>query len=110
MTGNEFQQSALRTWNDIDSIHPYGNLLVGALGLSGETGEVTDHVKKWYGQGHDLDRNHLAEELGDICYYVAVTAEAIGWKLDDILEYNKKKLEKRYPDGFDTQRSLHREV
>lgn len=45
----------------------YELILNGTLGLSGETGEVADHVKKYLFQGHNLNKHHLAEELGDIC-------------------------------------------
>lgn len=108
MTGNEFQKCALRTATFDDSF-AYKPLVVGALGLAGESGEVADHVKKFISQGHELDRDHVAEELGDITWYVAVTAHAIGWKLDDIFELNKNKLEMRYPNGFDPERSIHRD-
>lgn len=106
MTGNEFQNAALRTANSYDG----DKLLVnGILGLSGETGEVADIVKKHFFQGHELNRSHLAEELGDIAWYLAVTAHAIGYDLDEILQMNVEKLWRRYPEGFDSCRSVHRE-
>ena len=110
MTGNEYQKAALRTATNVDEIHPYGNLITGALGLCGESGEVADHIKKWFAQGHELNREHLAEEISDCLWYVAVTADAIGYKLDDIMQLNVDKLLKRYPNGFDPERSIHREV
>lgn len=104
MTGNEYQLAALRTASDGDL------LLNGALGLCGESGEVADIVKKTRFQGHKLDAAHIAEELGDVLWYVAITASAIGYDLDLIMEMNKAKLERRYPEGFDPERSVHREA
>lgn len=108
MTGNEYQTAAMRTMTDVDAIHPYGNLITGALGLSGESGEVADHIKKWFAQGHELNTDHLAEEIGDVLWYVAITANAIGYTLDDVMQKNVDKLRKRYPEGFDAERSIHR--
>jgi NTP pyrophosphatase (non-canonical NTP hydrolase) len=81
----------------------------GALGLSGEAGECADHVKKHLFQGHELDRAHLAEEIGDVLWYCAELASGIGRSLDEIAEMNIAKLRKRYPDGFDSDRSVHRD-
>ena len=107
MTGNEYQKAALRTMKSMDA--PYGDLIVGALGLAGESGEVADHIKKFVGQGHELSREHVAEELGDVMWYVAITAHAVGYPLNDVMEMNVDKLLKRYPNGFDPERSIHRE-
>ena len=107
MTGNEFQQHALRTMNEPNM--PYGDLLIGALGLAGEAGEVCDHIKKFIGQGHELDREHVKEELGDVLWYVAITATAIGATLDDVMSTNVLKLIRRYPNGFEMERSVNRD-
>ena len=105
MTGNEYQQAALRTAN---ITKPEDLLLNGALGLCGESGEVADLVKKSLFQGHRLHYPKIAEELGDVAWYLAVSAHAIGYSLDDILKMNVEKLKARYPDGFDSERSIHR--
>lgn len=107
MTGNEYQQAALRTANGVNYEY-HGMLLNGVLGLCGESGEVADLVKKATFQGHDLDTIRVAEELSDVAWYLAVSAHAIGYKLDDIFEMNVAKLKARYPDGFDADRSIHR--
>ena len=106
MTINEYQALAMRTSNK--SLSTDMNLLNGALGLAGESGEVADLVKKHMMQGHDLDATHVAKELGDICWYIAETANAIGYDLETIMQMNIDKLLERYPDGFDTERSQHR--
>lgn len=79
-----------------------------ALGLCGEAGEVAEQVKKHFFHGHELDKRHMIEELGDVAWYLAVLCDAIGSDLDTVMEENLKKLEQRYPEGFDPYRSQHR--
>lgn len=107
MTIKEYQSAAMRTSSK--TISENEHLLNGALGLAGESGEVADIVKKAFMQGHPLDREHIAKELGDICWYIAETATAIGYDMETIMQMNVEKLMKRYPDGFTTERSQHRE-
>ena len=108
MTINEYQQEALRTANGKDD-HHFGLLTNGVMGLCGESGECMDIVKKCLFQGHLLDGEHLIEELGDVAWYLAITAAAAGYTLNDVLQKNVEKLRKRYPDGFSADRSIHRE-
>jgi NTP pyrophosphatase (non-canonical NTP hydrolase) len=107
MTPNQYQTAAMRTSSK--TILPTDHLINGALGLAGESGEVADIVKKVMFQGHKIDKEHLAKELGDICWYLAETATAIGYDLETIMQMNIDKLMKRYPDGFSTERSQNRE-
>ena len=60
-------------------------LINSVMGLCGESGEAIDIVKKWLMQGHDLDKNHLIKELGDIAWYLAEAATALDVPLDTIL-------------------------
>lgn len=124
MTGNEYQKAALRTAsltgkNNLVSPmveillergYPMNDLMLlnGALGLGGESGEVEDIVKKSIFQGHQIDREHVAKELGDVAWYLAVAAAGIDYDLDTIFQMNVDKLWARYPNGFDTEHSLHR--
>ena len=107
MTINEYQTAALRT-AQTDKLTANELLLNSALGLCGESGEVADLVKKHRFQGHNLDLDHVAKELGDVAWYLAVGAYAIGLDLETIFRMNIEKLEARYPDGFTADRSLHR--
>ena len=107
MTINEYQNAALRT-AQTDKLLAIDLLISSALGLCGESGEVADIVKKFRFQGHDIDFEHIAKELGDIAWYLAVGAYSIGYDLETILQMNVDKLEARYPDGFSTNRSLQR--
>ena len=107
MTINEYQQLALRTEscmnNDLDRI------LQGVMGLAGESGECVDLMKKHIFQGHSLDMEHLMKELGDVAWYLAITADSIGYTLEEVFEANIKKLESRYPDGrFEANKSINR--
>ena len=106
MTINEYQKLAMKTLNP--ELSEKDVLINGVMGLCGESGEAIDIVKKWLAQGHELDKEKLAKELGDICWYLAETATALGCSLDDIMSANIEKLRKRYPEGFDSERSIHR--
>lgn len=78
------------------------------LGLAGEVGEVVDLLKKHIYHEHDLDITALLLELGDIMYYLCWLCLETGLDFSDIWFANMKKLNDRYPDGFDTERSQHR--
>ena len=60
-------------------------------------------------QGHDIDYDHMAEEAGDVMWYLAEIADALDVTLEEIARRNINKLRKRYPDGFDPERSINRE-
>ena len=106
MTVNEYQKLAMTTLNP--ELDKKDVLINGVMGLCGESGEAIDIVKKWLAQGHDLDRAKLAKELGDIAWYLAETATALDLQLEDVFAANIEKLKKRYPEGFDSERSIHR--
>jgi NTP pyrophosphatase (non-canonical NTP hydrolase) len=84
------------------------NLCWSAMGLSGEAGEVTDYLKKVVFHSHELNKEKVAEELGDVLWYLAATAELIGYDLEDIAIMNIEKLKKRYPEGWDVEKSRNR--
>lgn len=107
MTINEYQKEAMRTASGMN-YEKNGMLINAALGLCGESGEVADIVKKATFQGHELDAEHIAKELGDVAWYLAVGAQAIGYDLETIMQMNVDKLRSRYPDGFNSEQSLHR--
>jgi len=107
MTINEYQKEALRTASGMNDSVPM--VVNGVLGLCGEAGECADMVKKNLFQGHELDKEHFAKELGDVAWYLAVAAHAVGYDLETVLQINVDKLRKRYPNGFEAERSLHRQ-
>ena len=107
MTANEYQKAAMRTINhNLSNQHM---LIEGTMGLCGEAGEAIEIVKKHIAQGHDLDKTHLAIELGDVAWYLAEAADAIGYDLETILEMNLEKIGRRYPNGFDPEKSRNRD-
>ncbi len=107
MKVNEYQELAMKTLNR--EIGKRDLLVNAVMGLCGESGEATDIVKKHLFHGHELDRDALIKELGDIAWYLAEAATALDITLGDVLSANIEKLKRRYPDGFDTERSKNRE-
>lgn len=103
---NEYQELAMTTLNS--ELSKKEVLINSVMGLCGESGEAIDIVKKWLAQGHELDKEHLAKELGDIAWYLAEAATALDLPLEQILITNIEKLKNRYPEGFDTKRSAVR--
>ena len=106
MKVNEYQKLAMKTLNP--KLDKKDVLINSVMGLCGESGEAIDIVKKWLAQGHELDKEKLAKELGDIAWYLAETAYALDIPLEQILQGNIEKLKKRYPEGFDSSRSVNR--
>ena len=106
MEANEYQRLAMTTLNP--ALDKKDVLINSVMGLCGEAGEAIDIVKKWLAQGHDLDKEHLAKELGDIAWYLAEAAYALDTPLDQVLQSNIDKLRARYPEGFSADRSVHR--
>ena len=106
MDVNEYQKSAMKTLNPM--LDKKDVLINSVMGLCGESGEAIDIVKKWLMQGHDLDKEHLIKELGDIAWYLAEAATALDVPLETVFQGNLDKLRRRFPNGFDTQASAHR--
>lgn len=106
MTINEYQKLAMTTLNP--ALNQRDVLINGVMGLCGEAGEAIDIVKKHLAQGHELDKEALIMELGDVAWYLAETAYALDVPLEDVLQRNIDKLKARYPQGFDASRSINR--
>lgn len=106
MTINEYQKLAMTTLNP--KLDKKDILINGVMGLCGESGEVIDIVKKHLAQGHELDKEKIIKELGDVAWYMAEIATVLEVDLEDVLIQNIEKLKKRYPEGFDTEKSIHR--
>ena len=93
---------------------PINRLITAALGMSAESGEFTEVVKKIVFQGKpytEENRFHMKRELGDVMWYVAQCCIALDISLDEICDMNIEKLGKRFPDGhFDTYYSENRKA
>ena len=106
MTINEYQKLAMTTLNP--ALDKKDVLINGVMGLCGESGEVIDIVKKHLAQGHELDKEKIIKELGDVAWYMAEIATVLDVELEDVFVQNIEKLKKRYPEGFSTEKSVNR--
>ncbi|MEI6739781.1 MAG: nucleoside triphosphate pyrophosphohydrolase family protein [Gemmatimonadaceae bacterium] len=107
MTLDDYQQLAART---LGRDRTYEQQLANAaLGLTGESGEVAEVIKKHLFHATPLDRDALVKELGDCLWYIGAFATVLDLSLSDIAERNIEKLRKRYPEGFDPERSKNRQ-
>lgn len=121
MWASEYQNAAMRTndhrsWKRMSDFFVKPNqrfdeaqLFNATLGLSGETGEFNDALKKMIFHEKPFDANMLQKELGDILWYITLICDTFGWSLDSIMKTNLSKLAMRYPNGFDTNRSNNKE-
>lgn len=103
---NEYQKMAQRTSNTKGLAAKLEN---GLMGLNGEAGECIDIFKKYLFQEHELDREKLVDELGDVLWYIAEICEGLGIGMDEVAVKNIDKLKDRYPNGFESSRSIYRE-
>ena len=128
MTPNEYQELAMRTndgchigrlkaacqedvpdFGQPSSGTRYADLICGALGLTGESGEVADLIKKSIFHGDKLSYStELKEELGDVLWYIALMCNALNISMEEVMELNIEKLKKRYPKGFSEEASRSR--
>lgn len=106
MTGNEYQKLAQRTM-DLKKRTPAEVEMHALHGMVGEIGELHSLYQKVY-QGHAFDEEHAKKELGDLLWFVAEYCTAMNWCLEDVMQLNINKLMERYPEGFESERSLHR--
>jgi NTP pyrophosphatase (non-canonical NTP hydrolase) len=108
MTFDEYATAALRTMSPETRGSIQDMLTTAALGFAGEGGEFCEHIKKVLYHGHDLHTEYLRQEIGDILWYCAIASLACGSRLETIAEENIQKLQRRYPEKFDIERSKNR--
>lgn len=107
MTFKEYQALARRTQNP--DLNGHQRLLHALHGMSAEVGEIHAIYQKQY-QGHDINYHHLLDEASDLLWFIAEFCDVMGVSMDSVAEQNIDKLRKRFPNGFDPERSLHREA
>lgn len=78
------------------------------LGMITELGELADNFKKYIAYGKEIDWINVKEELGDIFWYFIGMCNVLGFTLEDIMDTNKRKLAKRYKNGFTPKEALNR--
>lgn len=106
MEANEYQNLAARTINTSltkDELEKHA-----LFGMVGEIGEIHSIYQKIY-QGHKLNPEHLKKELGDLLWFIAEFCTVCEWTMEEIIQMNIDKLKSRYPKGFDSDKSLHRD-
>lgn len=97
----EYQANANRTAKQFN--HQPTDLVHAALGLATEAGEFTTEVKRAFIYDKPISQemvDHMAEELGDVLWYVALAAEHLGVSMNRIAEANIAKLRQRFPDAY----------
>ena len=102
---NEYQTLAARTIATSDTKTMRDHAM---MGMVSEMGELFGLYQKVY-QGHSFDEEHAKKELGDLLWMIAEYCTSMGWYLADVMTMNIEKLKARYPDGFDPEKSLHRQ-
>lgn len=95
VTLDEYQIAAARTLNP--QLNDQEKLLDAAAGIAEEAGEVLAHVRKHLYQGRELNRERLAEELGDVLWCIAAVATICDLDLASIAQQNQAKLAARHP-------------
>jgi NTP pyrophosphatase (non-canonical NTP hydrolase) len=103
----EYQELAERTsgWAGEQS---QDRIVYASLAISGEVGELANHVKKGIFHGHGLDIEYCRDECSDILWYLSEICSALDLTLDEVAEYNIGKLKKRYPEGYSDEASINR--
>jgi NTP pyrophosphatase (non-canonical NTP hydrolase) len=94
-------------WDSTDWVN-WPELITAAIGIQAETGEFSEVVKKCIFQGKEMNetaRFHAMRELGDVIWYWIHAVNALGYEPDEVIKENIRKLESRYPGGFDVERS-----
>lgn len=104
-TFKEYQKLAARTMKPNRTLKE--DLADYALGLS-EAGEAQNKIKKYIYHGHDLNIKDIVEELGDTLWYISAIAHVLDTPLEEVAEYNIRKLKKRYPEGYSDEKSRRR--
>jgi len=112
MSPNEYQAAAQRTYpesyKNLTSLDGVNHLIHAHLGMSSETGEVADALKKHLVYGQPLDSTNIVEECGDKLWYIALALSACDCTLEECMEANINKLKIRYPEKFTEQCAISR--
>ena len=80
------------------------------LGMQTEAAEIADVYKKHIAYGKDLDLVNVKEEIGDLMFYIANLCTLKGWDLEAIMQTNIDKLKVRFPEKFDNNLAINRNL
>jgi len=107
LTSAEYVDQVHRSRSDLYNIEAVPvAILHAAFGITTEGGEIQDHIKKVVFQGRPLDPVNLKEELGDLCWYIALMCRALKPTFEEVWALNINKLKARYSKGF-TEKEAH---
>lgn len=84
--------------------------LHAVLGLTTETGELTDLLKKWLFYGRRFSVDQVVEELGDLLWYTGILMDELGITPEEVMAANIAKLRERYPQSFDEDQANSRDL
>jgi NTP pyrophosphatase (non-canonical NTP hydrolase) len=104
----QYTDEVKRTVSELDT--PLASQIHMAIGLSTEANEVLDAYKKSFAYGKKLDVVNVGEELGDMLWYMANLMRMLNISFEDVLQINVDKLKARYPDKFDSQKAMVRDL
>lgn len=90
-------------YSDMDAIHM-------VLGMTTEVGEIADVYKKNLAYGKPMDLTNVKEEIGDLMWYISELCNYHGWELEDILQTNIDKLRSRFPNKFNSEDAINRNL
>lgn len=117
MDSRKYMSDAIRTESrDFDAMNTrllddgVKRLLHAGIGISTEAGEFLDALKKHIFYGKELDRVNLAEELGDLFWYMAIVGDELGIKFEDVMDRNITKLKARYGEKFSEEKAENRDL
>jgi NTP pyrophosphatase (non-canonical NTP hydrolase) len=103
----EYQNAVKRTCATSEQME---TLKLALICLQGELGEIAEPIKKYLWSGHELDCSHIQDEVGDVLWCLATLCNTLGISLENAMVGNIEKLQRRYPDGFSSQRSRQRTI
>lgn len=103
---NQYQDLTRRTRGNYDDI--VEEMVASAMGIAGEAGEYCDIVKKEVWHDHPMNHDKKVKELGDLMFYIAWSADVLGYTLEEVCLINQAKLYSRYPNGFNSKDSMNR--
>lgn len=114
MTPKEYIENALRTESQEYSFGTTNGVTArvehGVIGVVTEAGELMDAIKKAKIYGKELDKVNLAEEVGDVMWYLAVLCDELGVSFESVWEKNIAKLSARYPEKYSDHHALNRDT
>lgn len=103
LSPEQYNEAAKRAGYAIELLH-------ASLGMTTESGEFADAIKKWILYGKELDYVNLQEEVGDLLWYIALVSRQLDIPLESIFNRNIAKLKARYGDKFTEQAALNRDL